>query len=181
MDLSAWSYCWGLRRTSSIEDESSMTADSLTMALVDSESALHSRHGESVPSYLNRRLSGRQLFSFDNEQALGWNRAGTLNLNIRYGRMSLALFAQAASHMLRQRLPAPFADWDAPHLAKDFFRALEGDIRVHHDTVCVTLYNCPLSQTFKQHYTNLPAKLPAEGVCPSVPWLYNFKLDFRFK
>jgi len=118
---------------------------------------------------------------FDNEQALGWNRAGTLNLNIRYGRMTLALFAQAASYMLRQRLPAPIAQWDAPHLAKDFFRALEGDIRVHDDTVCVTLYNCPQAQAFKQHYENLPAKLAAEGVCPSVPWLYNFKLDFRFK
>jgi len=118
---------------------------------------------------------------FDNEQDLGWNRAGTLNLNIRYGRMTLALFAQAASHMLRQRLPPPFAQWDAPHLAKDFFRAIEGDIRVHDDTVCVTLYNCPQSQTFKQHYANLPAKLTAEGVCPTVPWLYNFKLDFRFK
>lgn len=118
---------------------------------------------------------------FDNDQALGWNRAGTLNLNIRYGRMTMALFAQAASHMLRQRLPPPFSRWDAAHLAKDFFRALEGDIRVHRDTICVTLYNCPQAHAFRQHYEGLPNKLIAEGLCPSVPWLYNFKLDFRFK
>jgi hypothetical protein len=27
----------------------------------------------------------------------------------------------------------------------------------------------------------LPEKLEAEGVNPKVPWLYNFKVDFRFK
>jgi len=27
----------------------------------------------------------------------------------------------------------------------------------------------------------LPEKLAQEGIPPYVPWLYNFKLDFRFK
>ena len=27
----------------------------------------------------------------------------------------------------------------------------------------------------------LPQKLAREGVSPEVPWLYNFKIDFRFK
>ncbi|CAB1076982.1 hypothetical protein D1AOALGA4SA_4779, partial [Olavius algarvensis Delta 1 endosymbiont] len=34
---------------------------------------------------------------FNKDQALGWDHAGTLNLNIQYGKMSMALFAQAAS------------------------------------------------------------------------------------
>jgi len=29
--------------------------------------------------------------------------------------------------------------------------------------------------------TNLPEKLAAERVDPRVPWLFNFKLDFRFR
>jgi hypothetical protein len=118
---------------------------------------------------------------FDNDQALGWEHAGTMNLHIRYGRMTLALFAQAASYMLRQRLPAALREWDAPHLAKDFFRALEGDLRVCQDTILITLYNCPHAEEFKRHYEKLPNKLIDEGVNPSIPWLYNFKLDFRFK
>jgi hypothetical protein len=28
---------------------------------------------------------------------------------------------------------------------------------------------------------NLPEKLKYEGINPQVPWLYNYKLDFRFK
>ncbi|GAF86945.1 unnamed protein product, partial [marine sediment metagenome] len=37
---------------------------------------------------------------FNNDQALGWNRAGTMNLNIQYGKMTMALLAQAASSAL---------------------------------------------------------------------------------
>ena len=33
---------------------------------------------------------------FNAHQALSWNRAGTMNLNVRYGQMSMALIAQAA-------------------------------------------------------------------------------------
>ena len=40
---------------------------------------------------------------FNPRQALSWQRAGTLNLNIRYGRMSLALIAQAALSQPRRR------------------------------------------------------------------------------
>ena len=45
---------------------------------------------------------------FNAYQALGWKRAGTLNLNIRFGQMSLALIAQTVCHQLRQRLGASF-------------------------------------------------------------------------
>jgi hypothetical protein len=118
---------------------------------------------------------------FKNDQALGWHRAGTMNLNIRYGQMTMALIAQAACFMMRQRLGSPVDQWDAPHLAKDFFRGLEGDIRVRHDTIVVTYYNAPNPDLMKMHYENMPQKLTSEGIKPTIPWLYDFKLDFRFK
>jgi len=118
---------------------------------------------------------------FKANQALGWKRAGTLNLNIRYGQATMALLAQGAIHQLRQRLAKPQSDWDATHLAKDIFNGLDGDIRVADDTLTVTFYNAPNTQQLRQHYENMPHKLTKEGVDPRVPWLYNFKLDFRFK
>jgi hypothetical protein len=115
------------------------------------------------------------------EQHLGWKRAGTLNLHIRLGQMSLALLAQAAIHQLRQRLGQPYQQWDALHFAQDLFSGLEGDLRVHHDTILVTYYNAPEARTWRQHFENLPHQLQKEGLDPRLPWLYNFKLDFRFK
>ena len=50
---------------------------------------------------------------FHNHQALGWKRAGTLNLHIRYARMTMALIARAALHQLRQRLGEPYQSWEA--------------------------------------------------------------------
>ena len=47
------------------------------------------------------------------------------------------------------------------------------------DTITVTYYNAP--QALRAHYENLPEKLAKEKVRPYVPWLYNFKLDFRFR
>jgi hypothetical protein len=41
---------------------------------------------------------------FNCEQALGWERAGTQNLHIRYGHMTMALLAQAVLRRLRLRL-----------------------------------------------------------------------------
>lgn len=118
---------------------------------------------------------------FNNYQALGWDRAGTMNLNVQYGKMTMAHIAQAAISMLRQRLGEPIAQWDARHFAKDFLGALEGDIRVKGDTILVTYYNVPNSDLMKELYQNLPQRLVAEGVDPVIPWLYNFRLDFRFK
>jgi hypothetical protein len=118
---------------------------------------------------------------FNKDQALGWDKAGTMNLNIQYGKMTMALFAQAANFMLRQRIGLPMAEWDASHLARDFFRALEGDIRVKHDTIIVTYYNARNAESIKSHYENLPERLTAEGIQPTIPWLYNYKLNFRFK
>jgi hypothetical protein len=118
---------------------------------------------------------------FKHDQALGWERAGTMNLNIRYGQMTMALIAQAACFMMRQRLGSPVDQWDAPHVSKDFFRGLEGDIRVQRDSIVVTYYNVPNPDLMKKHYANMSEKLSSEGINPTIPWLHDFKLDFRFK
>ena len=126
-----------------------------------------------------QRWHVEEFFKFN--QALGWHRAGTLNLNIRYGQMTMALLAQAAIHQMRQRLGQPFCQWDATHLARDIFGALEGDVRVKDDTILVTYYNAPHQKRLREHYENLPAKLRQEGIEPTLPWLYGFQLDFRFR
>jgi hypothetical protein len=118
---------------------------------------------------------------FNANQALGWNRAGTLNLNIRYGQMTMALISQAAIHQFRQKLRPPYNQWDAAHLAKDLFKALDGDIRINDNTIIVTYYNAPHAEHLRQHYEHLPEKLAREKISPHIPWLYDFKLDFRFK
>ncbi|VAX17917.1 hypothetical protein MNBD_IGNAVI01-1447 [hydrothermal vent metagenome] len=58
---------------------------------------------------------------------------------------------------------------------------MEGDIRVINDRIVVTFYGFPESMNIRNYYKNLSAKLISEGVDPRIPWLYNFKLDFRFK
>ncbi len=119
---------------------------------------------------------------FNAHQALGWNRAGTCNLNIRYGQMSMALLAQAAVDRFRKNLGPTATNWDARHLAKAYFTGLEGDVRVvDGDTILVTYYNAPSADSLRDAYEKLPARLQAEGVNPRVPWLYGFKLDFCFR
>ena len=118
---------------------------------------------------------------FNLDQALGWKRAGTMNLEIRYGQMTMALLAQAAIHQLRMRLGEPINGWNANHLAKDLFQGLDGDVRVRKDTILVTYYNAPNQELLRAHYQGFPDKLAAEHIDPCVPWLYGFKLDFRFK
>jgi hypothetical protein len=126
-----------------------------------------------------QRWHVEEFFKFN--QALGWHRAGTLNLNVRYGHLTLVLAAQAAIHQLRQRLAAPFEQWDATHLARSLFEGLEGDLRVEHQTIVVTLYNAPNAALLRHHFEHLPEKLAQEGISPEIPSLYNFKTDFRFK
>jgi hypothetical protein len=116
---------------------------------------------------------------FKVNQALGWNRGGTMNLNIRYGQMTMALIAQAAIHQLRQRLSQPYCKWDATRFAQHVLHALEGDVRVANDTIVVTYYNAP--PELRSHYEGLPEKLADMNVDPAIPWLYNYQLDFRFR
>ena len=118
---------------------------------------------------------------FHDHQDLGWKRAGTLNLNIRYGAMTMALLAQAALSQLRQRLGEPWKNFTASQFAQKLLRALDGDIRVYRDTIVVTFYNAPQPQLWQRHFENLPQLLESEHVRPNIPWLFDFKLDFRFK
>jgi hypothetical protein len=118
---------------------------------------------------------------FNAHQALGWDRAGTCNLNIRHGQMTMALIAQAAIDRLRKRLAPPTASWDAKHMATAYFSGLEGDLRVEGNTIFVTYYNAPDADRLREHYEGLPARLREEKVDPRVPWLYGFELDFRFR
>ena len=120
-----------------------------------------------------------EFFRFD--QHLGWKRAGTLNLHIRLGQMTMALVAQSLIQQLRQRLGAPFEQWDSVHFARDLFAGLDGDLRVDGDTLLITFYNAPQAEKWRQHFENLPQRLENEGVNPRIPWLYNYKLDFRFR
>lgn len=118
---------------------------------------------------------------FNNNQHLGWKRAGTQNLNIRYGQMTMALMAQAAICQLRRRLGEPEKTWNAAHLSHSLLQSLDGDLRVTEDTIVVTYYNAPNADRLRQHYENLPRKLASEQVQAQVPWLYQYKLDFRFR
>ena len=118
---------------------------------------------------------------FNLEQALGWSRSGTLNLNIRYARASFALIAQAVLYQMRKRLGHPYSQYTAKHLAEEVFTRFDGDLRVKKDTIIITYYNAPCTDVLKKHYENLPEKLISEGVDPRIPWLYDFKLDFRFR
>ena len=125
------------------------------------------------------RWSIEDFFNFDG--AMGFDRASTFNLNIRYGKMSLALLAQAATYQFRRKLTKPFNRWNAKHLADVIFNKIDGDIRVKRDTIIVTCYNTPNEFNLQEHYRNLPQRLTSEGIDPKIPWLYDFKLDFRFK
>ncbi len=125
------------------------------------------------------RWSIEEFFNFDG--GMGFDRASTFNLNVRYGKMSLALLAQAASYELRKILPKPYNRWDCSHLADALFTKIDGDIRIKDDTIIVTCYNAPNELNLQDNYKGLPDKLASEGISPKIQWLYYYKLDFRFK
>ncbi len=118
---------------------------------------------------------------FNKWQDVGWKRAGTLNLNIRYGQMTMALMAQAAIFQLQNRLGQPENSWNAKHFATELLAGLDGDIRVIDDSIVVTYYNAPNVDKLKTEFENISEKLANEGINPKIPWLYDFKLKFRFK
>jgi hypothetical protein len=125
------------------------------------------------------RWSIEEFFYF--EGAIGFDRASTFNLNIRYSKMSLALLAQAAMYEFRKKLPQPYKRWNATHLAEAIFSKIDGDIRVMDDKIIVTYNDMPDNLHLQQHYEGLPEKLINQNINPKVPWLFNFMVDFRFK
>lgn len=126
----------------------------------------------------DKRWSVEEFFRFENE--LGISRASTFNLNIRYGKLALALMAQAATYQLRKKMNEDYQKWDAKHLANEILAWSDGDIRAKGDTIIVTFYGAP-KHINPSDYVNLPTKLSGEGVNPRIPWLFDYKLDFRFK
>lgn len=126
-----------------------------------------------------KRWSIEDFFNFDG--AMGFDRASTFNLNIRYGKMSLALLAQAATFQFRQKLPKPYNRWNALHFSDAILNNIDGDLRVKDDTIIVTCYNAPKQLNLQENYQNLPQKLTLQGINPKAPWLFDFKVDFRFK
>jgi hypothetical protein len=148
----------------------------------DFKAFLSTRDGDEVEDLTRANPQRWHVEEFFNaHQALGWRRAGTMNLNIRYTQMSMAMIAQAAIHQFRQRVGPPWSDWDSEHLANAVFRGIDGDLRVSGDTILVTLYNVPQVDKLRPHYERLAEKLTTEGIDPHIPWLYGYKLDFRFK
>jgi hypothetical protein len=126
----------------------------------------------------DKRWSVEEFFRFEND--MGLNRASTQNLNIRYANLALAMIAQAATYQLRQNLNDNYKKWDAKHLANEVLAWNDGDIKVKNDTIIVTFYGSS-KYLKKEHYVNLPKILAEQGINPKIPWLYDFKLDFRFK
>lgn len=126
----------------------------------------------------DKRWSVEEFFRFENE--MGLNRASTLNLNIRYTRLAFSMMAQAATYQLRNKLKGEYNNWNAQHLAREILAWTDGDIRVKGDTIIVTIYN-PHKHIDMNKYINMPRILENEGINPRIPWLYGFKLDFRFK
>jgi len=125
------------------------------------------------------RWTIEEFFNFNGD--MGWNRASTFNLNIKYGKQTLALIAQAATHQLKNKLPETYKHWTAANTAQKVLTNMEGDIRVEDDTIIVTYYRDHEKLKLRRHYENLPKILESEGVNPKIPWLFDFKLDFRFK
>jgi hypothetical protein len=126
----------------------------------------------------DKRWTVEEFFRFENK--LGLNRTSTLNLNIRYGKLALAMITQAAIYQFRKKLNHDYRKWDAEHLANEVFAWSDGDIRANGDTIIITFYGKP-KHINPEDYINLPSRLKNQGVNPKVPWLYNYKIDFRFK
>jgi len=127
----------------------------------------------------DKRWSIEEFFNF--EAGMGWNRASTFNLNVRYGKQSLALLAQAATHQLKSKLPKPYSQWTATSLAEKALTNMEGDIRVKDDKIIVTYYKDHEKLGLKNIYHNVSQQLENNGVSPKIPWLFDYKLEFRFK
>jgi hypothetical protein len=135
--------------------------------------------GELLSKVFSKRWSIEEFFN--SEGNMGWDRASTFNLNIRYGRQSLALLAQAAAFRLRKNLPEPQSRWTAAMLSEKVFTNMEGDIRVRDDKIIITYYKDHEVLGLRDKYHNISQQLENENISPKIPWLYDYKLEFRFK
>jgi hypothetical protein len=134
---------------------------------------------ELISKVFPQRWTIEEFFNFEGD--MGWNRASTFNLNVRYGRQSLALLAQAAAFRLRKNLPEQYKSWNAAMLSEKVFTNMEGDIRVKDDSIIVTYYKDHEVLGLREKYRNISQQLENENISPKIPWLYDYKLEFRFK
>lgn len=143
----------------------------ITTSGMDAKELLSRRYPE--------RWSIEEFFNFEGD--MGWNRASTFNLNIRYGKQSLALIAQAAAFRLRKNLPGPYRKWTAGMLSEKVLTNMEGDLRVRDDRIIVTYYRDHEDLNLRDRYSNISSILENENVSPKIPWLFDYRLEFRFK
>jgi len=129
--------------------------------------------------YYSKRWKIEEFYNFEGD--MGWNRASTFNLNIKYGKQNMALLAQAATYQLKSKLPEPYSKWTAKSLAEKVLTNMEGDIRVKDDKIIITYYKDHEPLGLRNIYPNLEQQLDKEGFSNKIPWLFNFKLEFRFK
>jgi len=78
-------------------------------------------------------------------------------------------------------LPDPYKQWSAASLADKAFANMEGDIRVKHDSIIVTLYKDYERLNIEDKYSHMSTILENEGISLKIPWLFDYKLEFRFK
>jgi hypothetical protein len=130
---------------------------------------------ENYPS----RWTIEEFFNFEN--AHGWNNASTHNLNIKFGKQTLALMGQAAVYELRQNLPEEFAKLNAENIANKILTNTEGDIKVVDDYIVITYYGNHEKLLLKEKYENIETKLINQNINPKIPWLFDYKLKFNFK
>jgi len=155
----------------SVGNENDRLTPFITTSKMDAESLIMYKFPE--------RWSIEEFFNFEGDMA--WNRASTFNLNIRYGRQTMALLAHAATRRLRNNLPENYKKYNAQSLANKVLANMEGDIRVKDDKIIVTYYKDHEPLLLKDKYQNISQTLENEGVSPKIPWLFDFKLEFRFK
>lgn len=134
---------------------------------------------ELISSNYPKRWTIEKFFNF--EETHGWSRASTHNLNIKYGKQTLALIAQAATHQLKKKLPNQYSQWTAKSLADNVLTNLDGDIRVEKNKIIVTFYGDHKKLNLRNHYSDISNQLKSEGINPKIPWLFDYELEYRFK
>lgn len=136
-------------------------------------------HVDLITEDYPQRWSIEELFRF--EQDIGWKKVLTWNQNIRFGKMSLALLAQAAVFQFKSRLPLEYQKVSESTIAEKYLRNAFGDIKIKDDKVIVTFYNMASEVAENPFYNGLSENLAARGIDPRIPWLHGFKPEFRFK
>jgi hypothetical protein len=100
---------------------------------------------------------------FNAHQSIGWRQAGTQNLHIRYGRMTMALMGQAALSELRKRLGPTERSWNAEQFASKVLRGLDGDVRLEGDRVVVTYYNAETLRSCREQFEHQRCRVLGES------------------